>query len=125
MKKTMKIGIMPKDEFIAMTKAIAKGEYKPKPDDPKIWFESLQSMSQVLSNENRDLLSIIADNKPQSLKDLEILSGRKSSNLSRTLKTMQRYGFIDLVKIRKEVVPVVNVTNLKLELDLFHRHKFA
>ena len=121
----MKIGIMPKDEFIAMTMAIAKGEYKPKPDDPKIWFESLQSMSQVLSNENRELLSIIADNKPQSLKDLEVLSGRKSSNLSRTLKTMQRYGFIDLVKKRREIVPVVNVTNLKLEFDLFHRHKFA
>jgi predicted transcriptional regulator len=104
--------------------AIAKGEYKPKLDDPKIWFESLQSMSQVLSNENRDLLSIIVDKKPQSLKDLEALSGRKSSNLSRTLKTMERYGIIGLVKGRKEVVPVVNVTSFKVEFDLIHRPKF-
>jgi len=49
-------------------------------------------MAQVLSNENQLLLKTILDRKPESLKELEAATGRSSSNLSRTLKTMARYG---------------------------------
>jgi predicted transcriptional regulator len=45
-------------------------------------------MAQVLSNENQLLLKTILDRKPESLKELEVATGRSSSNLSRTLKTM-------------------------------------
>jgi hypothetical protein len=34
-RKVLKIGIMPKLKFQAYTIAIAKGKYKPKPDEPK------------------------------------------------------------------------------------------
>ncbi len=47
-------------------------------------------MAQVLSNENQLLLKTILDRKPESLKELEVATGRSSSNLSRTLKTMAR-----------------------------------
>jgi predicted transcriptional regulator len=33
-----------------------RGEYKPAKDEPKIWFESLQLMALILSNENQNLL---------------------------------------------------------------------
>lgn len=117
MKKIMKVGIMPKDEFIKRTIAIAKGEYKPKKDEPKVWFESVKSMSQVLSNENQELLKIIVEQKPQSLKELAEVSGRKTSNLSRTLKTMSSYGIVELKK-NKEVVPVVKATDFRVEFGL-------
>jgi predicted transcriptional regulator len=41
--------------------AIARGEYQPRSDEPKIWFESVRSMAQVLSNENQLLLKTILD----------------------------------------------------------------
>ena len=84
--KTITVGIMSKEAYKARTISIAKGEYKVKKDEPKIWFESIKSLAQILSNENQELLKIILENSPQSLKELEALTGRAKSNLSRTLK---------------------------------------
>jgi predicted transcriptional regulator len=75
-------------------------------------------MAQVLSRENRELLRIIEEQKPESLKELEVVSGRKRSNLSRTLKTMSRYGIVDLVKQNRTVKPVVRATDFKVEFGL-------
>jgi predicted transcriptional regulator len=117
-KKIMKIGVMSKEEYMERTIAIAKGEFTPKSNEPKIWFESLQSMAQVLNNENQKLLQIILEEHPKSIKELEELSGRSSSNLSRTLKTMARYGIIALEKKDKRVVPVVKASDFRVEFGL-------
>jgi predicted transcriptional regulator len=50
----------------------------------------------------------IATTHPESLQDLAAKTGRKPSNLSRSLKTMEHYGFVKLHrgergKIRPEV----------------------
>jgi len=120
MKRVLHIGIMSRKEYMARTIAIAKGEFVPKANEPKIWFESTKSMAEVLSNDNRELLTLIYNNKPESLKDLEILSGRKSSNLSRTLKTMERFGIVTLIKEKKHLKPIVNATDVKVEFGLTH-----
>jgi len=117
-KQILKIGIMPKKDYKKRTIAIAKGEYTAKKKEPKIWFESLQSMAQVLSNENQELLKIIKEQKPTSLKDLEIATGRKRSNLSRTLNTMAKYGIVDLIKDKRTVKPIVKATDFKVEFGL-------
>ena len=119
-KKMMRVGIIPKEEYKRRTIAIAKGEYVPKRGEPKIWFESLQAMAQVLSNENQQLLRTIIAQKPKSIKELEFITGRKSSNLSRTLRTMERYGIVELSKQKKAVIPKVNVTDFKVEFGLGH-----
>ncbi|VAW72401.1 hypothetical protein MNBD_GAMMA10-2680 [hydrothermal vent metagenome] len=116
--KVMKVGIISKEEYIRRTIAIAKGTYTPKRTDPKIWFESLNSMSQVLSAENQALLKLIVDHKPCSLVELEALSARRKSNLSRTLKTLEKYGIVDLTKVNGKVVPKVKVTDFKVEFGL-------
>lgn len=120
MKRVLHIGIMSRKEYMARTIAIANGEYMPKANEPKIWFESVKSMAEVLSNENRELLALISKEKPQSLKDLEVLSGRKSSNLSRTLKTMERFGLVTLIKEHKHLKPIVNATDVRVEFELTH-----
>jgi predicted transcriptional regulator len=108
---------MSREEFKNRTIAIARGEYKPKKDEPRMWFESLQSFAQVLSDDNRELLRIIEHNKPKSIKELETLTGRNKGNLSRTLHTMCNYGIIDLVKERtREVIPKVKANHFKLEV---------
>ncbi len=71
-----------------------------------------------LSNENQQLIKIIKEKNPTSLKELEIATGRKRSNLSRTLHTMYRYGIIDLVKHNRTVQPVVKATDFKIEFGL-------
>jgi len=118
MYKTIKVGIMNKEQYKARTIAIAKGEYTVKKNEPKIWFQSVKSMAQVLSNENQDLLQVILDNNPQSLKELEELTGRAKSNLSRTLKTLERYGIVELNKISNSLVPKVKATHFTVEFGL-------
>jgi len=120
-KKIVKIGILSREDYKRRTIAIAKGEYIPKSDEPKIWFESLQSMAQVLNNENLKLLQTILEEHPQSLKELEELSGRSVSNLSRTLKTMARYGIVELERKDKKVVPVVKASDFRIEFGI-QRH---
>ena len=62
--KIIKIGIASQKEIRARVLAIARGELKPKPGEPKIWFTSMRSLSQVLSDENRALLQLIRSSKP-------------------------------------------------------------
>ena len=118
--RTMKIGIASYDEFKARTMAIARGELKPGPDDPKVWFQSTESFAKVLSSRNRALLAMIADTHPESLQELADRTGRKISNLSRTLKTMARYGFVELHKgAHGRIRPEVPFEAISLELA-FH-----
>ncbi len=113
--KTIKVGIMPMEQYRQRTIEIAKGVYKPKKDEPKVWFESVKSMAQILSNENQALLRVILDNHPKSLKELEELTGRAKSNLSRTLKTLERYGIVELHKQKNALVPEVKATRFQVE----------
>jgi predicted transcriptional regulator len=116
--KIMNVGIMSRENYKNRTIAIAKGTYKPKKDEPKIWFESIKSLSQVLSNENQELLKIIIECKPKSLTELEKISDRKKSNLSRTLKTLENYGIVSLNKENGKVIPTVKATNFKVEFGI-------
>jgi predicted transcriptional regulator len=84
--KTLKIGIASYKDMKARTMAIARGKLKPKPGDPKVWFTSTESFAKVLSNKNRALLATIVATHPASLQELANHTGRKTSNLSRTLK---------------------------------------
>lgn len=116
--KIMKIGIMSKEKYRQRTIAIAKGEYKSRKAEPKVWFESMESLGQVLSGQNQQLLRLIRDSQPTSIVELEALSGRKRSNLSRTLKTLSNYGIVDLIKDKGTVRPIVNATDFQVELSL-------
>jgi predicted transcriptional regulator len=117
-RKIVKIGILSRQDYRRRSVAIAKGEFVPKNSDPKIWFESLQSMAQVLNQENQKLLQTIAEEHPRSLKELEELSGRSSSNLSRTLKTMARYGIVELKKESRGIMPIVKAADFRVEFGI-------
>jgi predicted transcriptional regulator len=116
--RVLKVGIISRSDYVKRTIAIAKGEYQPKWDEPKVWFESLKSMASVLSHENQTLLRLIIEKNPQSLSELELISGRKKSNLSRTLKTLERYGIVELSKKNHKLVPKVNAFNFRVEFGL-------
>lgn len=117
--KTLKIGIMSYEDMKAYTKAIAKGETKRKRSDPKVYFTSMQSFARVLSEKNRELLALIAAAKPESLQELEELSGRQVSNLSRTLRKMEQYGIVELKRGRQgRIKPSFPYDGFQLDLPL-------
>ncbi len=112
--KKIVIGIMPQKEIRQRVIAIARGEHTPKRNEPKVWFPSMKSVAEVLSDNNRALLRLIAEMQPESLKALADAVGREPSNLSRTLKTMAHYGFVELVKENRSVKPVVKATEFEI-----------
>ena len=117
--KTLRVGIASYEEMKARTIAIARGQYKPAAGEPKVWFTSAESFARVLSDRNRALLGIIATSGPESLTRLAELTGRKKSNLSRTLKTMERYGFVHLIPgVRGSIAPRVPYHRISLTLPL-------
>lgn len=127
--RRVKVGIMPLSEFKKRTIAIAKGEYKPGKNDPKIWFTSMRSLANVLSEENQALLKLIIELRPASISELEEVTGRKANNLLRTLRTMENYGFVKLVegkggRGRSPLIPQVIYSSADVEVDFSKRTRF-
>jgi predicted transcriptional regulator len=123
--KTLRVGIASYEEMKALTLAIARGERRLEAEDPRVWFPSTESFARVLSASNRELLRTIAEQAPGSLEELAQLTGRKKSNLSRTLKTMANYGLVKLERgLRGRVVARVMHDRIALELPLA-REDFA
>ncbi|AOB31644.1 transcriptional regulator [Bordetella sp. H567] len=116
--KMLKVGIASLEQYKARTLAIARGEYRPQRGEPKVWFQSMESLSQVLSDKNRALLALIAQTEPASVNELAARSGRAKSNLSRTLRTMEQYGLIHFEKgPGRQLAPRANYSGISLEMS--------
>jgi predicted transcriptional regulator len=102
--KRIIIGVMSQKEIRARAIAIARGDYKPRPGEPKVWFPSMKSVAETLSDRNLQLLRIIVDEKPASIAVLSRKTGRAPSNLSRTLNRLAHFGFVRLEKRPGNVV---------------------
>ena len=119
---TLKIGIASAADYKARTLAIARGNLKPSTQGPKVWFTSIESVAKVLSDRNRELLAVIADERPESMQALAERTGRAKSNLSRTLKTMERYGLVRMEKRpNRALAPRVTFDDIRLDLPLRSR----
>jgi len=112
--KTITIGVMPQEQIRARAIAIAKGEYKPKPGEPKIWFTSMKSVAEVLSDQTRELLKVRRESNPDSIAVLARTTGRQPGNLSRTLQTMSPYGLVELKREKTHVRPVVKASGFRI-----------
>lgn len=122
-RKSLKVGIMPLKDMKARTIAIARGRRKPAAEEPKVWFTSLKSLASVLSEDNQALLQAIREHNPESIAELQKLTGRAASNLTRTLHTLERYGLVELQQSpvegrggRAPVRPVVLADGVEFEL---------
>ncbi len=75
----------------------------------------MKSLSEVLSDSNRALLHVIEERNPESISELAEWTGRKQGNVSRTLRVMERYGFVSLKRKARAVKPVVNASKFLIE----------
>lgn len=117
--KVLRIGIAPRDTLRQYTIDVASGKRKRSPDDPDVWFTSIESLAQILSTKNKLLLEIIRKAKPATITELAEMSGREKSNLSRTLKQMETYKLVSMELAnggRKK--PIVNYDKVILDYDL-------
>jgi predicted transcriptional regulator len=116
---TLRIGIANYEEMKTRTMAVARGEQRVGPKEPKVWLASTESFAKVLSAGNRELLRVIAEQAPGSLDELSRITGKAKSNLSRTLKTMEGYGLVHLERgERGRITPKVIHDRVELDLPL-------
>ena len=109
-----RIGVMSEAMIRERMLSIVKGEYKPASNEPKVWFTSLNAVSQLLCEENRKLLKTIKNERPETVTELAELTGRKKSNLSGTLKSLAAKGFMKLEKKGRIVTPIAIYTDFEI-----------
>jgi len=112
--KPIAIGIMSQEKIRERVLAIARGDYKPRQGEPRVWFTSMKSLAEVLSDDNRALLRVIKETNPESISALAEVTGRKPGNLSRTLRKMEHYGLVDLKREKNLVRPLVKSTEFRI-----------
>jgi predicted transcriptional regulator len=98
-------------------KAVGRGERPAPVDAGKPSFNSVDAVVRLLTPENRQLLAIIRDRKPQSVAELVAMSGRAQPNLTRTLAKMESAGFITMKAIGRRKAPSVAVKKIVVEID--------
>ena len=100
-------------------KAVARGERPAPADAAEPSFNSIDVLVRLLTPENRELLSLIRDRKPQSVAELARLSGRSQPNLTRTLAKLESAGLITMKAAGRRKAPRVAVKKIVVEIDPF------
>jgi predicted transcriptional regulator len=121
-------------EFKDHTLAIARGEHRVEPGEPRIWaepvvkgdeagarvrFASLEAGAKLLSAKNRALLRAIADRQPKSVSELAAITGRAEQNVLRTLNKLAMAGVVRLARGEGRAKrPILTARKVHIEIDL-------
>ncbi len=100
-------------------KAVARGQRPATKGANVTTFDSTSALLRLLTPENRALLAIIRDRKPQSIAELAQMSGRASPNLMRTLGKLEAVGFVRMTSINRCKVPSATVRRFRIDIDPF------
>jgi predicted transcriptional regulator len=98
-------------------KAVARGDRPAAAEAARPSFNSVRAVVRLLTPENRQLLALIRDHKPQSVAELVALTGRAQPNLTRTLAKLEAAGFITMKTIGRRRTPSVAVKKIVVEID--------
>jgi len=118
-------------EFMAWTQQVVTNPQQAL-NGPKQWYDtdatalkaesgglSAEAMVKLLSSDNLALLQVIGRDHPDSVKALADMTGRKPSNLSRTLKRFEQAGIVRLSpgpgRVRR---PLLIANKVRMEIDL-------
>lgn len=98
-------------------KAVARAEQPAPPDAGKPSFNSVEAVVRLLTSDNRRLLALIRDRKPESVAQLVKMTGRAQPNLTRTLAKLEAAGFIRMKIVGRRKAPSVAVKKIVVEID--------
>ena len=103
-------------------KAVARGERPAPKDAGGTTFDSVEALLRLLTPQNRELLAVIRDKKPQSIAELAELTGRAQPNLTRTLGKLEAVGFVRMKSVDRRKVPTTTVRSLRINIDPFSQN---
>jgi predicted transcriptional regulator len=98
-------------------KTVARGERRAPSDASKPSFNSIEAVVRLLTPDNRRLLALIRDRKPESVAELVAMTGRAQPNLTRTLAKLEAAGFIRMKTVGRRKAPSVAVKRIVVEID--------
>ena len=98
-------------------RAVARGDQPALADAAQPSFNSVEAVVRLLTPENRALLAIIRDKKPQSIAELVLMSGRAQPNLTRTPSKLEAAGFITMKSSGRRKAPSLAVRKIVVEID--------
>jgi len=104
-----------RDEMIA----VAKGERKAPAHAAAPSVHSAEVIARLLTPENRELMSLIRDEKPDSVAALAQLTHRAASNLTRTLDKLVAVGLVMFVSHGRKKAPRTVAKKITIEIDPF------
>src|SRR5215472_2684424 len=116
--RPLQIGIGSHDSIKERLLTAARGEKPFGPEEPKLWFSSLDALLRVLTPENRQMIAVISQEHPRSVSTLAERLGRDQGNVSRALSSLEQYGLVRLTREGREKRPEAVVTQIDLHLDL-------
>jgi predicted transcriptional regulator len=98
-------------------KAVARSARPAPADAARPSFNSTLALVRLLTPENRQLLALIRDRKPQSVAAVAEMTGRAQPNLTRTLAKLEAAGLITMQTHGRRRVPSAAVTKIVVEID--------
>ena len=104
-------------DFAETWKSVESGKRVRKEEG--IYFESIDDMRSVLTNNRLAILRAIRENKPKSVYELSKILGRNLKNVNQDLKLLAEIGLVTLEatkKDRKRITPHVDYTKITLEI---------
>jgi predicted transcriptional regulator len=93
-KRVLHIGIASKEYIHKRMLAIAKGEVKQQPTDPRVWFTSFEALARVFSRQNMMLIEILREKDLESVTDLAKEVKRQKTNVLRSLKILEDFEIV-------------------------------
>ena len=109
--------IRPMKDLLNQMKAVARGEIQAPADAAEPSVESAGALLRLLTPDNRSLLRIIRDSKPQSIAELARLTKRAEPNLLRTLGKLKSFGLLEMRLVDRRRVPMALIGVLHVEID--------
>lgn len=100
-------------------KGVALGQKAAPKDAGGVSFESVEALMRLLTPENRALLAVIRDRKPQSIAELAGFVGRAPPNVTRTLSKLEAIGFVRMKSVKRRKVPVTSIRPFRISVDPF------
>lgn len=103
-------------------KAVARGERPAQKDAGGVTFDSVEALLRLLTPQNRELLAVIRDRKPQSIAELAAMTGRAQPNLTRTMGKLVAVGVVRMKSVDRRKVPTTTVHSLRIDIDPFSQN---
>ncbi len=106
-------------DFADTWKKLEKGKRVRKEEG--IYFDSIDTMRSILTNNRLLILKTIREQNPNSIYELAKLLGRDLKNVNQDLKLLSDIGLVTLEKIeedKKRVIPHVDYSKILLEIPV-------